>query len=319
MKLFKQNNLNKKSLKLRIVLLMLISILSNYFFVLSEFSGIVLATTNDLSSFIQADNKEQENIVSEETEIIQEKEENNSTEEISEEIQNVEDEVEEEVDENAEKMNSSMEVLQSYSTSTGFVVEAKVTTNISNVKNNLELQKVILEAPIVEGYAVKEVYLNNVELNNDNLSFTSSVENNNIIIEITESEENELNQFIVYENASNADENVILNNIFKEYTVLYVLEGTADVNEIFMGIVEELKYSNDTSILSDKINGVIIKNERIENEYSVSSQNNSIYKGNLYANAISTLGYETNYSSIDNVYINSLENIDNILIYYRLV
>ena len=317
MKLFKQNNLNKNSLKLRIVVLMLIALLSNYFLILTEFTGAVFATTNDLSSFINVDDKEQENTESEEIENIQEKEENEPSDEISEDIKetDVEDEeVVEEIEENSEIMDSSMEVLQSYSTSTGIVVESKVTTNISNVKNNLELQKVTLEAPIVEGYTVKEVYLNNVELNNDNLSFTSSVENNNIIIEITEIEESVLSQFMAYENNAD-DKTVILNNVAKEYTVLYVLEGTVDVNKFSIGIIEELNYSDDTSKqLSAKVEEVISKTERIENEYTVSSQNSSIYKGNLYANAISTLGYETNYSSIDNVSINSLENIDNILI-----
>ena len=87
MKLFKQNNLNKNSLKLRIVVLMLIALLSNYFLILTEFTGAVFATTNDLSSFINVDDKEEENTESEEIENIQEKEENEPSDEISEDIE----------------------------------------------------------------------------------------------------------------------------------------------------------------------------------------------------------------------------------------
>ena len=132
----------------------------------------------------------------------------------------------------------------------------------------MELQKVTIEKPTVEGFEVKDAYLNDVELNNENLLFTSKVENGNIIIEITEGEESELNQFIEFESSENIDdETVILNNIAKEYIVLYVLEGTADVNSFSIKAVEELNYSDNTSTLSTELRGEIIKTEKIDNDF----------------------------------------------------
>ena len=54
--------------------------------------------------------------------------------------------------------------------------------------------------------------------------------------------------------------------------------------------------------------------DREANLYSVTSQNTSIYKGYLYANAMSTTSYETKYTSLTKLEINSLENIEYVLV-----
>ena len=71
--------------------------------------------------------------------------------------------------------------------------------------------------------------------------------------------------------------------------------------------VKELDFS-----LTEKVD-VEVKS-KVLNEYVTSTQNSSIYKGYLYANAISEAINETVYTSVYNVKVKSLDNIDKIVV-----
>ena len=92
---------------------------------------------------------------------------------------------------------------------------------------------------------------------------------------------------------------------------MFVLEGEGEVTELSLEL-EVAVTLGEENILSDLVNlyeEVNLDKEEV-NAYSVTSQNTSIYKGYLYANAVSTKAYETKYTSIAKLEINSLDNID---------
>ena len=127
MKLFKENNLKKSNLKLRIVVLMLITMLANYFAILTEFTGVVFASNGDLSSFINVDDENQEDSTAEETEKeeenTEEKEEDQTSEEVKDDEESkLEDEnvTEEETKETSEIIDSSLEILNAVDVNNAF-------------------------------------------------------------------------------------------------------------------------------------------------------------------------------------------------------
>lgn len=77
--------------------------------------------------------------------------------------------------------------------------------------------------------------------------------------------------------------------------------------EELANFVKELDFS-----LTEKVD--IEVKSKVLNEYLTSTQNSSIYKGYLYANAISEAINETVYTSVYNVKVKSLDNIDKIVV-----
>ena len=298
-----------------------------------------------------------------------------------------------------EGIEPELEFLRAYKTLNGVFVKAKFYESTQNILENLDNAKVQIKAPTIEGYNLINTYVESVELNDDTSEFYTTVENNDVIIDIVrkveedvveeiseeetietqettienvseeivseeivtneseteipiqdevseepESEEvvaEEQEEVKVYDDEvlqlqSESSENVFevmetpglqalfgnigqgtsnLQNTNHEYVILYEFEGTSETAVFNVEMRETLNYTDkDPKELAVIMEKEIPLTERDSNEYNLSAENQSLYKGYLYANSITDLKYETKYTCINNIKINSLENIDNIVI-----
>lgn len=193
----------------------------------------------------------------------------------------------------AEIINSSLKIVDTYRSLNGIVIRTNIKSNIINLKDAVKESKITLAMPVAEGYTVQGVYLENEDLDSEEsaLSLTTSEDSNMFFVSVLNDTTSE--------------------NFECDYTLVFVLEGEGEVTELSLEL-EVAVTLGEENILSDLVNlyeEVNLDKEEV-NVYSVTSQNTSIYKGYLYANAVSTKAYETKYTSIVKLEINSLDNID---------
>ena len=193
----------------------------------------------------------------------------------------------------AEKINSSLMIVDTYRSLNGIVIRTNIKSNIINLKDAVKESQIKLAMPVAEGYTMQGVYLENEELDSEEsaLSLTTSEDGNMFFVSILDDTTSE--------------------NFERDYTLVFVLEGSNEVTELSLELEVAVTFE-DEHVLSDLVTHceeVNLDKEEV-NEYSVTSQNTSIYKGYLYANAVSTKAYETKYTSIEKLEINSLDNID---------
>lgn len=193
----------------------------------------------------------------------------------------------------AEKINSSLMIVDTYRSLNGIVIRTNIKSNVINLKDAVKESQIKLAMPVAEGYTMQGVYLENEELDSEEsaLSLTTSEDGNMFFVSILDDTTSE--------------------NFERDYTLVFVLEGSNEVTELSLELEVAVTFE-DEHVLSDLVTlceEVNLDKEEV-NEYSVTSQNTSIYKGYLYANAVSTKAYETRYTSIEKLEINSLDNID---------
>ena len=193
----------------------------------------------------------------------------------------------------AEKINSSLMIVDTYRSLNGIVIRTNIKSNVINLKDAVKESQIKLAMPVAEGYTMQGVYLENEELDSEEsaLSLTTSEDGNMFFVSILDDTTSE--------------------NFERDYTLVFVLEGSNEVTELSLELEVAVTFE-DEHVLSDLVTlceEVNLDKEEV-NEYSVTSQNTSIYKGYLYANAVSTKAYETKYTSIEKLEINSLDNID---------
>ena len=206
-----------------------------------------------------------------------------------------EDEEEEEVIE-SEELITLVKILENYKTLDGLVLKAEISSNVTNLKDVILSSKDVIRLPVLEGYTIEKVYLTGDMITEESEGYIADITNNEIIIDVNNEEKP-------------------VEHYTREYIVTIVYTGFSEV--------ENYEFNYSTSIVYENLEGIVLESfvksdvniqDIIENEYELNSQNMSIYKGYLYANAVSTESYETKYTSIDKVKINSLDNIDRIIV-----
>ncbi len=362
------------SLKARIVLLLIVSLLSNYFLVLSEFTGIVLATTENLESQnstvfqnlskgSKRDENEENNLLnSSETgnkvsngdnvNVVNQENENNQVNEdaeksanrvdnsntvneqdqINEENEdllseegnndsaNIDEEEQNEKEFEDEKLESSLNIVNAYNFLGGVLIKTEVSMLIKNIKSNIDTERVVISAPKIEGYNLSNVYLENANLSDALLSYTSTIENNDINIDIVRSQiDNELLSEEVNDEkdnneVQNSEETIYTTDRLNKFTIIYIYEGNGEIGAIATEVIDKLKYPEEEKELKESISSNVEIVEKEINNYNISAENTSMYKGYLYANSVSKLNYDTKYTSIEEIDVNELRDIDNILI-----
>ena len=194
-----------------------------------------------------------------------------------------------------EELKSSLKIVDAYRSLNGVVIRTNIYCEMENLKDTVKESGLNLAMPVVEGYTIENVYLEDVSPVDETCNYSFSQEGNDFVINIlndTASEE------------------------FKyKYTVVYVLNGTGEVDELSLDLEVALTYEEgDILTKNATLTEDISLEEKEANLYSVTSQNTSIYKGYLYANAMSTASYETKYTSLTKMEINSLDNIEYVLV-----
>ena len=369
-------------MKTRIVILIIISLLSNYFLILGEFTGVVLAATEEWNarpSIILPENNEINSTDGQSTEsngeINTEQTENESktdeskpdqsetdeskpdqsetnesetdqlntnqveTNETEEETEtdNVSDENSESEKSSEEKLEASIGIINTYKFLNGLIVKAKISMETKNVKSNLDSEKIVFSTPQIDGFKLINTYLEDVKLNDETLTYTSSIVNNEVVVDIVtayvdessneitgEANETESNEVVsnintglvsgIDNNNETTQEEITIKDTEKEYTILYVFEGEGEAQKINLNVGQSLNYNDNIKELNSALEAKIEIQEKLNNKYSVSAQNSSIYKGYLYANSLTSLNYETRYTSIEEIEIVDLNNLDNIII-----
>lgn len=196
----------------------------------------------------------------------------------------------------AEIINSSLHIIDAYRSLNGIVVKTNIKANAENLKDAVKESKINLAIPVAEGYIINQVLLEHGDdSKEDEPAITTSQVDNNFFVSILNDTTSE--------------------NFECDYTVVFVFEGAGEVTELSLELEVVLTYEDETTLdsysaLSQEVN---LAYENL-NKYNITSQNTSIYKGYLYANAVSTMGYETKYSSVYNLEINSLKNIEYVLV-----
>lgn len=334
-----------------IAVLIIFSMLQGYFNVLGNFGCVAYAaiesSLEDIEDFNDVQNYVENVVQEDDTEDVFEQTLTSEDEVVEnviyeiEDTENVEvDEVEEnddetitdeELDEN-EVFNPEIKILDSYRYLEGVIVRAEITNEISNLKHVLESLKVEISKPGMEGYSLEQVYIEELELASDDSIYNIYDNSNNFVIEV--SGENsvlecrhtytvvfvykgtgefsnmtfDLNAHLVYKDLILEAENISSEieddqNVEEEFSVVLNTFSEEEINNFVKEI--DLQISKDIEL---EINTKVI------NDYSVSSLNSSIYKGYLYANAISESINETVFTSVYNVKLNSLDNIDSIIV-----
>ena len=206
-----------------------------------------------------------------------------------------EDEELEEVIE-SEELITLVKILENYKTLDGLVLKAEISSNVTNLKDVILSSKDVIKLPVLDGYTIEKVYLTGDMITEESEGYTADITNNEITIDVNNEEKP-------------------VEHYTREYIVTIVYTGSSEV--------ENYEFNYSTSIVYENLEGIVLESfvksdvniqDIIENEYELNSQNMSIYKGYLYANAVSTESYETKYTSIDKVKINSLDNIDRIIV-----
>lgn len=201
------------------------------------------------------------------------------------------------VEDVAEKINSSLKIVDTYRSLNGIVIRTNIKSDGINLKDAVKESKITVAMPLAEGYTVQGVYLENEDIDSEEsaLSLTTSEESDMFFVSILNDTTSE--------------------NFECDYTLVFVLEGTGEVTELSLELEVALIFEGE-NILSDLVSlcEEVNLDKEEQNEYSITSQNTSIYKGYLYANAVSTKSYETKYTSIDKLEIKSLDNIDVIVL-----
>ena len=194
-----------------------------------------------------------------------------------------------------EELKSSLEIVDAYRSLNGVIIRTNIYCEMENLKDTVKESGLNLAMPVVEGYTIENVYLEDVSAVEETCNYSFSQEGNDFVINI-------LNDTALEE--------------FKyKYTVVYVLNGTGEVDELSLDLEVALTYEKGDILTKDAyVSQDVNLEDREANLYSVTSQNTSIYKGYLYANAMSTTSYETKYTSLTKLEINSLENIEYVLV-----
>ena len=194
-----------------------------------------------------------------------------------------------------EKINSTLKIFDAYRSLNGIVIKANIVCEIENLKDAVKESKINLAIPVAEEYTAKNVYLEDVLPLSETSVLKSLNEGENFVVSILD--------------------DITSEKIEYEYKFVFIFDNACEVSELSLDFDVALTYKDDKAFES-KVNlkEDIVLLEKEANEYSISSQDTNIYKGYLYANAISTNGYETKYTSIDKVKINTLGDIDTIVV-----
>ena len=231
-----------------------------------------------------------ENTIVEEDEIVEEEIIENTVDSNQDEVE--EGEVAEEVLEE-EICTFDFEILDVFKSFDGLVVRAKGIAKIDNIKENVKSSKIAITIPELEKYTFSDVYVEEVKNKGEEIKYADKVSDNALEINISE-------EVDAYE---------------YEYVIVFVYEGVEDVTSINTEITIEAEYENyDLFQAAGHAEEELKVSEKNNNTYDISAENKNIYKGYLYANAISSLGYETEYTSIDILRIDSVKNIDTIIV-----
>ena len=194
-----------------------------------------------------------------------------------------------------EKINSTLKIFDAYRSLNGIVIKANIVCEIENLKDAVKESKINLAIPVAEEYTAKNVYLEDVLPLSETSVLKSLNEGDCFVVSILD--------------------DITSEKIEYEYKFVFLFDNACEVSELSLDFDVALTYKDDETFES-KVNlkEDVVFLEKEANEYSISSQDTNIYKGYLYANAISTNGYETKYTSIDKVKINTLGDIDTIVV-----
>lgn len=299
MNLGKENKRKTKNLKTRIIILLIIALLANYFLVLSEITGVVLATTEDwnlrkpinFENIVDQDEKEVEDNNTNQVE-----DTNSVQEEVKEDIVETEnnDSVEQETSSSKElteeqvkdlekiSVNSEINVNNSRKFGERIIVDASLKINsdfkdykIDEMTINIELPKVADELPYM--HEIKEKY-DNIEILEDSA--------NRILLKLNKQENSETIRMILVYNGEGTDIKV---------------NGEAKINVQGNEQIRNFEATNEIKLSEENIG-----------KYSVTTDTASRYKGYLYANAVLENKKDFSFSTTDVVETKDIDITDEI-------
>ena len=196
----------------------------------------------------------------------------------------------------SEELITLVKILENYKILDGLVLKAEISSNVTNLKDVILSSKDVIKLPVLDGYTIEKVYLTGDMITDESEGYTADITNNEITIDVNNEEKP-------------------VEHYTREYIVTIVYNGFSEIKNFEFNYSTEIDYENLEDIqLESFVKSDANIQDVIENEYTLNSQNMSIYKGYLYANAVSTESYETKYTSIDKIKINSLDNIDRIIV-----
>ena len=299
MNLGKENKRKTKNLKTRIIILLIIALLANYFLVLSEITGVVLATTEDwnlrkpinFENIVDQDEKEVEDNNTNQVE-----DTNSVQEEVKEDIVGTEnnDSVEQETSSSKElteeqvkdlekiSVNSEINVNNSRKFGERIIVDASLKINsdfkdykIDEMTINIELPKVSDELP----------YMHEIKEKSDNIEILEDYANR-ILLKLNKQENSETIRMILVYNGEGTDIKV---------------NGEAKINVQGNEQIRNFEATNEIKLSEENIG-----------KYSVTTDTASRYKGYLYANAVLENKKDFSFSTTDVVETKDIDITDEI-------
>ena len=284
-----------------IALLFVFAILQNH--ILLIFNGVQATTTmleDVISSNEIADNDEVKADIDEDTSKTIRKEDKNlisNLEDESEEDERVEDSDETSVDTALEEsdeivLKADLKITDAYNYLNGAIIKTAITIDtINNIEKELTSLKYSVKNPTIEGYTISKVFVESVDT-----GVGETDEKHNVTGEGIEGELKYLTPRVYPTTVINVD---------------YVLEGSGDIDELELKVDGEVKLVNNDEYVENMAPKTSVDVSTLDfNNYRLSTEKTSIYKGYLYANAVSDLGYETEYTTYSNVFVENVENED---------
>ena len=282
-----------------IALLFVFTILQNH--ILLIFDG-VQATTTLLEDMVSSNTiaEDDKTDIDEGTNKTIRKEEKNlisNLEDESEDDEEIEDSDKTSVDTSLEEsdeiaLKADLEIISAYSYSDGAIVKTAITINTeNNIEKELTSLKYSVKNPTVQGYTVSKVFVEKVDT-----GVGETDEKHNITAEGVEGELKYLSPRVYPTTVIYVD---------------YILEGSGDIDELELKVDGEVKLVNNDEYVENMAPSTSINVSTLDfNNYRLSTEKTSIYKGYLYANAVSDLGYETEYTTYSNVIVENVEKDD---------
>ncbi|MBR3512452.1 MAG: hypothetical protein IKN74_05830 [Clostridia bacterium] len=197
-----------------------------------------------------------------------------------------------------ESFEAKLDIQNSYKYADGVVLEGIITLDVKNLEGYIESAEYEIALDEIEGYTVKNIYVDKVETFEEESFETHATSDSSITGKVT------------YDGVSNTAK--------YEIKATFVLEGKNDSDDFSLNCnCNEKIVHEDKSVYEDEFNAsstVELKGEDLETKYSLTTENNSIYKGYLYANAETETEYETTYNSTSKIELKDVDNVSYALV-----
>lgn len=195
-----------------------------------------------------------------------------------------------------ESYEAKLNIQNSYRYQGGVVLEGTITLDVKNLEGYIESADYEIALNEIKGYTVKNIFVESVETFEEESDETHSVKDSKITGRVT------------YDGVSNTAK--------YEIKTIFVLEGTDDLSDISLNVNEKI-VREDKSLFEGEFSAsskVELKGEDLETNYSLTTENNSIYKGYLYANCETETAYETTYNSTSKIELKDVNNVSYVLV-----